>query len=127
MINEDIEAIINRGEQRTAEMTSKYEDLSFDDLNNFKLDTTVQQWEGEDFRSGVSIFVMRSSELLNCPSGKRQASSWSHPSGNVKAIIPSITTTRRLERTTSQIKAQNFLELLSQSSCASFFAIHPAI
>jgi hypothetical protein len=54
MVNDDIEAIIQRGEQRTAEMTSKYEGLSFDDLNNFKMDTTVQQWEGEDFRAGVS-------------------------------------------------------------------------
>lgn len=52
MVNDDIEAIIHRGEQRTAEMSSKYEGLSFDDLNNFKMDTTVQQWEGEDFRSG---------------------------------------------------------------------------
>jgi SWI/SNF-related matrix-associated actin-dependent regulator of chromatin subfamily A member 5 len=54
MINDDVEAVIQRGEQRTAEMTSKYEGLSFDDLNNFKMDTTVQQWEGEDFRAGVS-------------------------------------------------------------------------
>ena len=35
MVEDNIEAIINRGEQRTAEMTNKYEGLSFDDLNNF--------------------------------------------------------------------------------------------
>jgi len=32
--------------------------LNPDDLNNFKSDATVQQWEGEDFRSGVSISPM---------------------------------------------------------------------
>lgn len=53
LINDDIEAIIHRGEERTAEMNSKYEGLSFDDLSNFKSDSSVQQWEGEDFRAGV--------------------------------------------------------------------------
>ncbi|KZS93481.1 hypothetical protein SISNIDRAFT_441332 [Sistotremastrum niveocremeum HHB9708] len=52
MINEDIDAIIHHGEERTAEINSKYEGLNFEDLNNFKSDTMVQQWEGEDFRTG---------------------------------------------------------------------------
>jgi SWI/SNF-related matrix-associated actin-dependent regulator of chromatin subfamily A member 5 len=60
MINDDIEAVIQRGEQKTAEISNKYEGLSFDDLNNFKSDTMIQQWEGEDFRGGVS----RSSILI---------------------------------------------------------------
>lgn len=54
MINDDIEAIINRGEERTQELNSKYEGLNFEDLSNFKSDASVQQWEGEDFRAGVS-------------------------------------------------------------------------
>ena len=54
MIDDDIEEIIQRGEERTAELNSKYEGLNFDDLSNFKSDSMgVQQWEGEDFRGGV--------------------------------------------------------------------------
>lgn len=54
LINEDIDAIIARGEERTIELNSKYEGLNLEDLNNFKSDASVQQWEGEDFRAGVS-------------------------------------------------------------------------
>ncbi|OCH89738.1 SNF2 family DNA-dependent ATPase [Obba rivulosa] len=52
MVNDDIDEIIQRGEARTQELNSKYEGLSFDDLSNFKSEASVQQWEGEDFRSG---------------------------------------------------------------------------
>ncbi|KIJ66629.1 hypothetical protein HYDPIDRAFT_174654 [Hydnomerulius pinastri MD-312] len=52
LINGDIEAIIQRGEERTAELNSKYEGLNLEDLSNFKSDNSVQQWEGEDFRAG---------------------------------------------------------------------------
>lgn len=55
MIDDDIDAIIQRGEERTVELNSQYEDLNLDDLNNFKSDATVQQWKGEDFRAGVSF------------------------------------------------------------------------
>jgi len=48
VINEDIDAIIARGEGRTVKSNSKYEGLNLEDLNNFKSDATVQQWEGED-------------------------------------------------------------------------------
>lgn len=58
MINEDIDAIIHHGEERTAEINSKYEGLNFEDLNNFKSDTMVQQWEGEDFRTGVNEIML---------------------------------------------------------------------
>ena len=51
MITADTEKIINTNDE--------YEGLNLDDLNNFKLDVTVQQWEGEDFRSGVSVFLMQ--------------------------------------------------------------------
>lgn len=53
MVNDDIEAIIHRGEERTLELNSRYEGLNLEDLNNFKSDASVQQWEGEDFRAGV--------------------------------------------------------------------------
>jgi hypothetical protein len=55
IINEDIDAIIARGEERTIELNSKYEGLNLEDLNNFKSDASVQQWEGEDFRAGVRM------------------------------------------------------------------------
>lgn len=51
MINDDIDAIIQRGEKRTAELSNRYEGLSFEDLSNFKSEASVQQWEGEDFRA----------------------------------------------------------------------------
>lgn len=53
VVNEDIDAIIARGEERTIKLNSKYEGLNLEDLNNFKSDASVQQWEGEDFRGGV--------------------------------------------------------------------------
>ena len=58
MINDDIDAIIQRGEERTMELNSKYEGLNLEDLSNFKSEASVQQWEGEDFRSGVSPFLI---------------------------------------------------------------------
>ncbi|KZT18698.1 SNF2 family DNA-dependent ATPase [Neolentinus lepideus HHB14362 ss-1] len=53
LVNDDIDAIIHRGEQRTAELSSKYENLNLEDLSNFKSDASVQQWEGEDYRTGA--------------------------------------------------------------------------
>jgi SWI/SNF-related matrix-associated actin-dependent regulator of chromatin subfamily A member 5 len=55
LINDDIDAIIQRGEERTVELNSKYEGLNLEDLSNFKSEASVQQWEGEDFRTGVSF------------------------------------------------------------------------
>ena len=55
-IDEDIDAIILQGEERTAELNSKYETFNFDDLNNFKSDSMLQ-WEGEDFKNGVCCHV----------------------------------------------------------------------
>ncbi|KAG6331414.1 hypothetical protein ID866_7673 [Astraeus odoratus] len=52
LITDDIDAIIKRGEERTAQLSSRYEGLNLEDLSNFKSDSTVQQWEGEDFRTG---------------------------------------------------------------------------
>jgi hypothetical protein len=55
MVNDDIEAIVRRGEERTHVLNSKYEGLNLEDLSNFKSDASVQQWEGEDFRTGVYL------------------------------------------------------------------------
>ncbi|KAI0304101.1 SNF2 family N-terminal domain-containing protein [Russula brevipes] len=51
-IDDDIDAIILRGEERTVELNHKYEGLNLEDLSNFKSDSSLQQWDGEDFRSG---------------------------------------------------------------------------
>jgi len=51
LINDDIDEIIKRGEERTTELNGKYEGLNLEDLSNFKSEASVQQWEGEDFRS----------------------------------------------------------------------------
>jgi hypothetical protein len=56
MINDDIDAIIQHGEERTMELNNKYEALNLEDLSNFKSEASVQQWEGEDFRAGVCDF-----------------------------------------------------------------------
>lgn len=61
LVNDDINAIIARGESRTTELNSRYEGLNFEDLSNFKSEASVQQWEGEDFRSGVCCFTSLSS------------------------------------------------------------------
>ncbi|RDB30756.1 ISWI chromatin-remodeling complex ATPase ISW2 [Hypsizygus marmoreus] len=52
LVNDDIDEIIHRGEERTTELNSKYEGLNLEDLSNFKSEASVQQWEGEDFRTG---------------------------------------------------------------------------
>ncbi|EPQ30497.1 uncharacterized protein PFL1_02023 [Pseudozyma flocculosa PF-1] len=48
LVNDDIDAIISRGEERTQKLQQKYQSLNLDDLNNFKSDT-VYNWEGNDF------------------------------------------------------------------------------
>ncbi|KAK4050885.1 chromatin remodeling complex Adenosinetriphosphatase [Microbotryomycetes sp. JL201] len=47
-VSDDIDAIIRRGEERTAELNNKYAALSFDDLQVFKSDN-VKEWEGEEY------------------------------------------------------------------------------
>ncbi|KAK4684402.1 hypothetical protein P7C73_g5775, partial [Tremellales sp. Uapishka_1] len=49
LIDEDIDAIIAKGEERTAELNSKYVGLNLDDLNNFKSESMVNTWEGQEF------------------------------------------------------------------------------
>jgi SWI/SNF-related matrix-associated actin-dependent regulator of chromatin subfamily A member 5 len=69
MINDDTDAIIQRGEERAVELNSKYEGLNLDHLNNFKSDVTVQQWEGQDFGTVAStISHIPRGRALNCVS-----------------------------------------------------------
>lgn len=63
MIDDDIDNIIKKGEERTAELNSKYEGLNFDDLNNFKSDSMLQ-WEGEEGLKNVSAASQHASILF---------------------------------------------------------------
>ncbi|WWD08624.1 hypothetical protein V865_006737 [Kwoniella europaea PYCC6329] len=49
LIDDDIDEIIKRGEEKTAELNSKYAGLDLDALNNFKSESMVNTWEGEDY------------------------------------------------------------------------------
>jgi len=46
--DDDIDAILKRGEERTAELNSKYEKLGIDDLQNFKSES-YSEWNGLSF------------------------------------------------------------------------------
>lgn len=63
LIDDDIDKIIQRGESRTAQLTSKYDGLNLDDLNNFKSESMVTNWEGEDFQNKVCFFSFPSPRL----------------------------------------------------------------
>ncbi|KAF2735322.1 hypothetical protein EJ04DRAFT_543120 [Polyplosphaeria fusca] len=47
--DDDIDAILQRGEARTAELNAKYEKLGLDDLQKFTSDSTYE-WNGETFQ-----------------------------------------------------------------------------
>lgn len=49
LVTGDIDELISRGEERTAELQSRYQGLSIDDLANFKSESATTAWEGEDF------------------------------------------------------------------------------
>ncbi|KAL9054144.1 MAG: hypothetical protein Q9162_004327 [Coniocarpon cinnabarinum] len=48
MTDDDIDAILKRGEERTAELNAKYEKLGIDDLQKFTSDSAYE-WNGEKF------------------------------------------------------------------------------
>ncbi|RAO68682.1 uncharacterized protein BHQ10_004694 [Talaromyces amestolkiae] len=48
MTDDDIDAILRKGEERTAELNKKYEKLGIDDLQKFTSDNAYE-WNGEDF------------------------------------------------------------------------------
>lgn len=49
-IDDDIDAIIKRGETRTEELSEKYKGFNLDELNNFRSGETAYEWEGENFQ-----------------------------------------------------------------------------
>ena len=73
LVDADIEAIISRGEERTAELNSKYAGLNLEDLNNFKSESMTQTWEGEDFQSKVRLLSSALNKTNYSRSAKRLA------------------------------------------------------
>ena len=56
MTDDDIDAILRRGEERTAEMNAKYEKLGIDDLQKFTSDSAYE-WNGEKFEKKATTNV----------------------------------------------------------------------
>lgn len=53
---DDIDEILRRGEEKTAELNKKYENLNIDELRNFTSESAYQ-WNGEDWSNKVYIRV----------------------------------------------------------------------
>lgn len=61
-LNDDIDAILSRGEEKTKELNAKFEKLGLDDLQNFNGEQpSAYEWNGENFAEkkskGVGIFL----------------------------------------------------------------------
>lgn len=50
MTDDDIDAILAKGEEKTAHLNSKYEKLGLDELQKFSMDSAYE-WNGKDFKS----------------------------------------------------------------------------
>ncbi|KAJ9128074.1 hypothetical protein QFC24_000365 [Naganishia onofrii] len=48
-IDDDIDEIIRKGEEKTTALNSKYEGLSLDALTNFQTELSTKTWEGQDY------------------------------------------------------------------------------
>ncbi|GAA5994552.1 DNA translocase [Rhodotorula paludigena] len=80
MADDDIDAIIQRGESKTAELNSKYAQLSFDELqifNNPGAQGTTTQWEGEEFGGRKGNGQKLSSLLWIEPSKRERKTNYS--------------------------------------------------
>ena len=72
---DDIEEIIRRGESKTAELNSKYAQLSFDELqifNNPGAQGTTTQWEGEEYGGRKQGGVGKLTSMLWIEPSKRE-------------------------------------------------------
>lgn len=65
MLDDDIDAILARGREKTATLNAKFNKLGLDDLQNFTSDASVYEWNGKNF-------AKRENEGLGL--------SWIHPS-----------------------------------------------
>lgn len=49
MLNDDIDAVLARGREKTASLNAKFNNLGLDDLQNFTTDGSMYEWNGENF------------------------------------------------------------------------------
>ncbi|KAI9026897.1 SNF2 family N-terminal domain-containing protein [Hyaloraphidium curvatum] len=49
VVDEDIEQILQKGAEKTAELDAKFADAGIEDLQRFTLNTSTMVWEGEDY------------------------------------------------------------------------------
>ena len=57
VVDDSIEDIIRKGEEKTKELSQKYANLGIDDLQKFSVDQiSAYQWEGEDYKSKSKLF-----------------------------------------------------------------------
>ncbi|THG99294.1 hypothetical protein EW026_g3037 [Hermanssonia centrifuga] len=108
LINDDIDAIIVRGEERTQELNSKYEGLNFDDLSNFKSEASVQQWEGEDFRTGQRKALQFNPLALSKRERKLNYSVDAYFKESMRAGPSKTEKTPKLPRAPKQLQLQDF-------------------
>lgn len=48
-IDDDIDTILERGQQKTKQLNSRYEKLGLDDLQKFSTESNAYEWNGKDF------------------------------------------------------------------------------
>ena len=49
MLDDDVEEILKRGAEKTAELNNKFNKLGLDDIQNFTSDASAYEWNGQDF------------------------------------------------------------------------------
>lgn len=49
LLDDDIDSILKKGEERTAELSARYSKLGLDDLQKFSSEGSAYEWNGEDF------------------------------------------------------------------------------
>lgn len=54
---DDIDAILRVGEEKTAELNKKYQNLGLDDLQKFTSEGSAYDWQGEDWSHKVGIRI----------------------------------------------------------------------
>ncbi|EPZ34649.1 hypothetical protein ROZALSC1DRAFT_27044 [Rozella allomycis CSF55] len=66
VIDEDIEIVLNKGEEKTRELMKKYETAGLEDLQKFNVDNSFNtyEWDGKDFskKKNKSLFILETSK-----------------------------------------------------------------
>lgn len=53
ILDEDIEEILNKGAEKTAQLDAKFADAGIEDLQKFQINNSSLVWEGEDYSHKV--------------------------------------------------------------------------